>query len=269
MPRALAIAAVAALLGAFLLFLYLRQFEQTMSGGERIALLTTTKPLQRGQVLTDDMLSVRDVPLAYVETRAVKATERAKVLGVRVGQSLNAQDLVMWTDLAIAPQDRDLSSLIQFGSRAVTVRVGTGDETKGFALIHPGDYLDVLATASDGHGDSRSSAVLLQKVLVLAVGLETTSSETAASNAKDDHNRQRDFVLTLSLNLQEAQLIALASEKSRLSVALRNPEDQSVVEAVPDVSSTVIFDNKARGEMQQARRIASRPAVPTGPIKIQ
>jgi pilus assembly protein CpaB len=268
MPRALAVSAIAALLGAFLLFLYLREFEQTMSGGERVSLLTTTKPIQRGQVLTDDMLGVRDVPLAYVEARAVKATERAKVLGIRVGQPLNAQDLVTWTDLAIAAEDRDLSSLIQFGSRAVTVRAGTGEETKGYALIHPGDYLDVLAT-SDNHADSRSSAVLLQKVLVLAVGLETTSTVTAASNAKDDHNRQRDFVLTLSLNLQEAQLIALASEKSRLSVALRNPDDQRIVEAVPDVSSTVLFDSRARGEIQQAPRSASRPAASIGPVKIQ
>ena len=193
--------------------------------------------------------------MAYVEARAVKAGERAKVIGVPLEQPVNAQDLLMWSDLSIAPKQRDLSSLIQFGSRAVTVRAGTGDETKGYALINPGDYVDVLITTVDNHdnSDSRSSAVLLQKVLVLAVGLATTSSATTAANAKDDH-KQRDLVLTLSLKLQEAQLIALATEKGHLSVALRNPDDQRVVEGIPDLSSAALLESRARNAIQEGRR---------------
>lgn len=268
MHRALPIAAIVALLGAFLLFLYLRQFEQTMSGGERVALLIATKPIQHGQVLTDDMLGVREVPMAYVEARSVKASERSKVTGVPMEQAINAQDVLMWTDLSIATKQRDLSSLVQFGNRAVTVRAGTGDETKGYALINPGDYVDVLTTTNDTRNnvESRSSAVLLQKVLVLAVGMDTTSTATTAANAKDDRGRPRDLVLTLSLKLQEAQLVALATENGRLSVALRNPEDQRVVEGIPDLSSAALLDSRARTEIQDVRRGAPRNA---GPVKIQ
>src|SRR6185369_3174991 len=111
--------------------------------------------------------------------------------------------------------------------------------------------VDVLATLPEAGKimtDSRSAIVLLQKILVLAVGLDTKAQAvgvigTAQQNA---NNFQREMVLTLSLNLQEAQLLSLASEKGRLSVALRNPEDQRVVEGVPDLASSSLLDAKTR-----------------------
>jgi pilus assembly protein CpaB len=268
--RALLVALGLAALSAFFLFKYTRQFEQEMSGGERIELLVVAKPVARGVLLTDDMLGVREVPLAYVESRAVKATERAKILGVRTAQSVQAQDLLMWSDLAVTSEERDLSSLVQPGNRAVTVRATNGDDSRSYALIRPGDYVDVLATMADSARsatDTRSSIVLLQKVLVLAVGLDTESGGSNGSAAlQADHNRARDLILTLSLNLQEAQLLALATEKGRLSVALRNPEDQRVTEGIPDMASTALFDSHARLEIQNVRRASTNAS---GPIKLQ
>jgi pilus assembly protein CpaB len=272
MQRALPIAAVAAALSMLLLLLYLRQYEQRMSGGERVKLLVAVKPIHRSDLVTDDMLGVREVPLAYVEPRAIKANERSKILGVRVAEPLNAQDIVMWTDLAVASKERDLSSLVQFGNRAVTVSAGTGDAVKGYALIHPGDYVDVVVTTADAshpNGDARSSAVLLQKVLVLAVGLDTTSTVVASETAgtqKQARPERRDLVLTLSLNIQETQLVALATEKGHLSVALRNPEDQQVAEGIPDLTSSSLLESRARTAIQEARRTTAPVA---GPIKIQ
>ena len=118
--RALLIAIVAAVVGSLLLFLYLRRFEQDMSGGDRIRLLVTVKPIERNAVITDDMLTEREVPVAYVEDRAVKRQEKPKVVGLRVGTALQANQTLMWTDLAIATDERrDLSSLVQPGNRAV------------------------------------------------------------------------------------------------------------------------------------------------------
>jgi pilus assembly protein CpaB len=66
--------------------------------------------------------------------------------------------------------------------------------------------------------------------------------------------RSREMILTLSLNLQEAQLLALAVEKGRLSVALRNPDDQRVVEGIPDMSSTALTDTEVRRAVQEIRK---------------
>jgi pilus assembly protein CpaB len=263
--RALFLSIFLAFTGVLLMLLYVRQFEQEMSGGAKVKLLVANKPLERGVLISDDMLSTRDVPMAYVESRAVRASDRPKIVGVRMANAVQVQELLMWTDLALATEERDLSALVQPGSRAITVRAANPEETKGNALIRPGDYVDVLATLPEAGKimtDSRSAIVLLQKILVLAVGLDTEAQAvgvigTAQQNA---NNFQREMVLTLSLNLQEAQLLSLASEKGRLSVALRNPEDQRVVEQIPDMSLSALFDTKARVAIQSARK--------TGPTRL-
>jgi pilus assembly protein CpaB len=256
--RALLIALVVAALGATLLMLYLRRFEQEASGGERIILLTAIKPIERGAVITNEMLASREVPMAYVEDRAVKASEKAKIVGLRVGNTVQPQQTLQWTDLAIATDERrDLSSLVVPGSRAVSVRASSDD--KSFALIRPGDYVDVLVTMSAGPGDTRSSVVLLQKVLVLAMGLET-GAEPLGDKPDMTPRSQREMLLTLSVTLQAAQLLSLAVEKGRISVALRNPDDQSVVDKIPDMSSKALTD-KGTIEGAQGGR--------AGPMKVK
>lgn len=255
--RALLVATVLAVLGVALLVLYVRRFEEEASGGERIKLLVAVKPIDRGAAITDEMVAVRDVPQAYVEDRAVKASEKQKVLGLRVGNAVQPQETLLWTDLAIANDERrDLSSLVQPGNRAVSVRA-IGDE-KSHALIRPGDYVDVIATMGTGGDQQRSAVVLLQRILVLAVGLETVP-ETMVE--KKETSSSKEMTLTLSLNLQEAQMISLAAERGKLAVALRNPEDQRIVEGIPDMPQTALSDRGMREKVQSIRR--------TGPVKLE
>lgn len=246
-------------MGASLLFFYLRRFEQEASGGDKVRLLATVKPLERGAVITEDALAIREIPQAYVEDRAIKAIDKAKIVGLRIGGQLAAQQTLFWSDLAVANDERrDLSSLIQTGNRAMAVRAQNDD--KSFALMHPGDYVDIIATlpsTDPGKADQRTAVVLLQRVLVLAVGLDTESRSTADST----RGQNRDLILTLSVGLQEGQLLALAVDKGKLSVALRNPSDPRIVEGATDLPSSALSDTKTRTEVQKTRR--------SGPIKLE
>jgi pilus assembly protein CpaB len=254
--RALLISLVVGVLGVLLLLIYLSRFEQEASGGERVRLLMAVKALDPGATIQDDSVTVREVPLAYVEDRAVKAVEKAKVVGLRLGTRVEANQTLLWTDLAIAADERrDLSSLVQPGSRAVSIRAESGD--KSFSMIQPGDYVDVIASMPvPGEQNKRNAVVLLQKVLALAVGLET-----APDKITDVKEERKDMVLTLSVSLQEAQLLALAAERGKLLVALRNPEDQQLVEGIPDMPSSALEDKEVRVKVQQARR--------TGPVELK
>lgn len=256
--RALLIALVVAALGAVLMLLYIRRFEQEASGGERVELLMAIKPIERGSVLTDEMVAVREVPLAYVEDRAIKAGERAKVIGLRVGNNVQPQQTLMWSDLAIATDERrDLSSLVQPGRRAVPIKARSDD--KSYALLRPGDYVDVIGVLpTTANSDTKSAVVLLQRVLVLAVGLDTTA-EALMDKGDRSRSTSREMILTLSLTLQETQLLALAVDKGPVGVALRNPDDQRVIEGIPDMPSTALTDSKEREKVQKIR---------TGPVRL-
>jgi pilus assembly protein CpaB len=251
--RALLGAAIVGVLGAALLLLYLRRFEEDVSGGGRVAVLGLLKPVARGDLITDDALTVIEIPLAYVERRAVRQADRQKIIGVRSAGALVAQDALLWSDLALSNENRDLASLIQPGKRAVTVRASeAGSDPAGNGLVHPGDYVDVVVTLHEvGNDESLSSVVLLQRVLVLAVGSETRVVGPAdAPSSQAGFGSQRE--LTLSLKVEEVQLLSLARQRGVISVALRGPTDNKVVERIPDLSLTSLYDKVLRATLAHA-----------------
>jgi pilus assembly protein CpaB len=249
-------ALLAAALGAALLVLYMRRFEQEKSGGEPVKVLVVTKAVARGKPVTDEILSVRDIPIAYVDGRTIRASEREKVAGLRTLAPLEAQSVLMWNDLSVSADDRrDLSSLITPGFRAVYIRAMREDQ--GSPLISPGDYVDVIATLppSEGHSDRTSAVVLLQRVLVLASG-QRMSTENLPEPSDKRAPPSREQGLTLSLSLPQAQQIALAAERGHFSVALRNPDDPRTFDGIPDMSESSLTLPRAPGQ------VASRPLNP-------
>jgi pilus assembly protein CpaB len=259
--RALVVALVVTCLGASLFLLAVHRFELERSGGTSVRLLVAKRSLPRGHAVTSDDVTVRAVPGAYAESRAIRAADLPKIIHLRLGGSIDTQETLLWTDLEIAsPARRDLSSLVMPGHRAVYVRAMREDQ--GSALIRPGDYVDVIATFSEETGPSagKTAIVLLQKALVLANGTHTSA---AAMDAKDDKSRpaSREQGLTLSLTVQEAQLIALAADKGQFSVALRSPDDPRTVELLPDLTAAAVLDKGPR-----ASTTVKRP--PTGPVRL-
>jgi pilus assembly protein CpaB len=253
-------ALLTAAIGAALLLLYLRRFEQEKSGGDAVRVLVVTKALARGKPVGDEILAVRDIPMAYVDNRMIKASEREKVVGLRTIAPLEAQSVVMWNDLAVSFEERrDLSSLVMPGFRAVYIRAIREDQ--GSPLVNPGDYVDVVATLPADDRTGRTTAVvLLQKVLVLASGNKTSPDDGATTSDKP-RLPDRQQGLTLSLNLQQAQLIALAAERGHFSVALRNPDDQRTLDGIPEMSESSLLDGRVGGS------IAVRSSGP-GPIRL-
>jgi pilus assembly protein CpaB len=259
--RALVIALIVSILGAVLVAVYLRRFEVEASGGEPTPVLVILKPIEPGEVITDEHLATRQVPRAYVEDRAVLAKDKAKIIGLRMGQSIDTQQTLMWTDLAIAMEERrNLSSLIQPGMRAITVGAANKAD-KAHALIRPGDRLDVIATLAGNPKKEKktdTSVVLLQNVLVLAVGTDT-GAETHDKKGREGKN----LLLTLSVTVPESQLLALAIERGKLSVALRNPDDVRIIDSISDVHASALSDTGQRAGVQSFRRGS------TGPTKIE
>jgi len=241
--RAVTIGLIMAALGALLQALYMRHFEQEASGGAKIDLLVASQAIERGRPITAEMLATRSVPRAYVDDRAIRVADQDKVVGLRAASKVPALQTLAWTDLIATTDDqRDLSSLVQPGNRAMPIRVTFEDSLQ---LIHPGDFVDILGI----DGDGREASVLLQRVLVLATGFETTIERST-----DKKTSMRASLLTVSVSLQEAQLLGLAQAVGKLMAVVRNARDPRVVDSPPDVSRTELFDSSARQTVQRASR---------------
>jgi pilus assembly protein CpaB len=260
--RPLMVALVATCLGASLFLLAVHRFEVDRSGGATVRLLVAKRSLERGHALERDDVAFRDVPRAYAEGRAIRAADISKIVHLRLAGPIEPQETLLWTDLEIAsPARQDLSSLVMPGQRAVYVRAMREDQ--GSALIRPGDYVDVIATFSDDSGPTiaKTAIVLLQKALVLANGTYTSAAAMTADKDENTRPASREQGLTLSLNLQEAQLIALAADKGQFSVALRSPDDPRTVELMPDITAGAVLDKHPRAATTTAIKRPSNAPV--------
>jgi len=249
--RALFVAVLVGILGAFLLVLYQRRFELEASGGEKVKLLIAVRKIERGKPITDDVIAIREIPLAYVDERAIRETEKNKILGLKVGNTVKEQQLLLWSDLMATDEHKDLSALVLPGYRAVSIKAARDDTS--IALIKPGDYVDVIGVIGAGTAvnEAKNAVVLLQRVLVLATGTDTSPDQ--ARETKENNPFSSENLLTLSLTLTEAQVLALAAERGRLAVAVRHPDDQARTSGIVDLNFNQIVDEKERAKIRNVR----------------
>ncbi|WP_394822983.1 Flp pilus assembly protein CpaB [Pendulispora albinea] len=246
--RATLLAILIASVGGFLLWQYLKRFEAEASGGPRIGVLVAVRTLEPGSILREEDIGERFIPQSYIETRAIRATDRQRIANLRIAAPLEAQQLIMWTDIVLANDDkRDISGLVQPGMRAVTIHT----DTKSSMLVRAGDRVDVIGNFSKpGTNDVKTGVVLLQNVLVLG--------RSNDGDGRSGHTEGSD--LALSLTLQNAQILGVASDKGKLSVALRSPEDNRIQEGLGEYGS-----DKLVTQPEKIKAVAA----PAGPQAMQ
>lgn len=252
--RPLFVGLVVGLVGVALLILYLRRVETEATGGRKVQILVALESIPRGKPITEGMLGTRDVPIAYLDDRVIRAADKDKIVNLRATTTVPVQQSLAWTDVMAAKDDqRALSALVQPGNRATPIKVQISDV---LTLVNPGDFVDIVCVC----GESKDATVLLQRVLVLATG-----TETAAPSESKEAAMRRVTVLTVSASLQESQLLAVAMEKGKLTVIVRNPADQRVVESPADVSPQALTDASRRRTVESPRRRTTT----TGPTKLE
>lgn len=240
--RPLLVGLLAGMVAVALLLMYLRRVEREASGGRKVQVLVALQTIPRDKPITEAMLGTREVPIAYVDERVLRAADREKILGLHAIHSVPIQQSLVWNDvMAVKEDQRALSALVQPGNRAMPIKVQIADV---LTLVHPGDFVDILCVC----GESRESTVLLQRVLVLATGMDTSP----AASVKDPSLRAT--VLTVSASLQESQLLALAMERGKLSAIVRNPNDPRVTDAPADVTAAALSESSRRQSGAGPRR---------------
>jgi pilus assembly protein CpaB len=230
--KPIVIAGVVALVGMFILYNYIVRFNAEASGGTKVQVLWMNRPQEAGSILKDDNLSVRDIPIAYLEPRSVRAADRQRVVGLRLPQALKVRAMLLWSDVQMTDGNNGIE--IQAGMRAFTIHI----HGKSATLVAAGDRVDIIATFEvPGTGLSqvnmlRQGTVLLQNVLVLAHGQGKTAgaSDTESSD------------LSISVTLQQAEMLALAVERGSLSVALRNSMDLNFFDQITTLRSDQLLD---------------------------
>jgi pilus assembly protein CpaB len=202
---------------AYLSRQYLQDFTKPQTSTR--TLVVASQPLSFGSQLNDDNLREISWPGERLEGSFATKAQLLKE-GRRVAlTSFQKNEPILVSKVTGPNQRATLSTLLEEGMRAVTVRV---DEVRGVAgFVLPNDRVDVVLTrGEDGGGNSsdKITDILLQNVKVLAVNQLASEKQEKPTVAR---------AVTLALNTQQAQKVILAQNVGRLSLILRQAGDGS------------------------------------------
>jgi pilus assembly protein CpaB len=205
---------------AFLARSWLESHARNSAAAQPITtMVVAAKPLSFGAILTpDDVIEVPWAAKTFPDGAFVTKDNLLKD-GRRVVLSpLAPHEPVLRSKITEPGQRGTLSSLLEKGLRAVTIRV---DDVRGVAgFILPGDYVDVVLIAEVGAARRENySEILLQHVKVLAVDQLVSERQEQPTVAK---------AVTLEVTSEQAQKVLLATNIGKLSLILRRPAEATI-----------------------------------------
>jgi pilus assembly protein CpaB len=238
---------------------YAASWLQQQSASNTLQVIVAQRDLQMGTRLQPDMLQT----LAWPKTAAIQGplTSLDEAVGRVIRVPVLQGEPLMQSKLAALGEKGGLSSVLESGQRAVTVKVNEIMGVAGFAL--PGNFVDVMVNTPDSQNQPISKIVIERiRVLAVAQDVSTNESKPRVVNA-----------VTLQVTPQQAEQIDLARSVGTLSLVLRGHSDNMPVQTVgarkldllPQVAAAVVVATP--NKTAQPRPRASRPTPAATPIE--
>jgi pilus assembly protein CpaB len=204
--------------------------------------------LQLGSELKKEDLQVVQFPAGQIPEGAfAKATD---IVGRGLIVPVVKNEPILGAKLASKEAGAGLPPVIPEGMRAVSVR---GNEVVGVAgYVLPGTRVDVLATASPTEQRSDTTTkLILSNVQVLTAG-------TRIDQDQEKGKPMQVTVVTLVVNPEQAERLALAATEGKIQLALRNPLDQGAPET-PGIKTAALVGGVRVAPAPRQVASASRP----------
>jgi pilus assembly protein CpaB len=213
-------AVVIGLITAMLVMGWLRDIDLQRVADASIPMVSTGEvvvakaDLAWGTKLTPEMLQVVNYPAGAIPEGYYKNIDDLKEAVLL--QELKANEVVLRSKLASGKDvGSGVAAVTDPMKRAMSVKVDEVIGVSGF--IKPGDHVDVMVTIEpDSKSQNQIAKMILGNLKVLAAGMQYEKNGTE----KDPKPVQ---VMTLEVDIEEAEKLALASTQGKLRLALRNP----------------------------------------------
>jgi pilus assembly protein CpaB len=212
--------------------------------------VVASKDLTFGETLTGDNMKTAMYPEGSIPKGAFGIID--SLLGEVTKVFLKENEPILESKLS--SKGGGLSLLISKDKRASSIQVDKVSGVSGFIL--PGDKVDVIASIDRyGSGQDAVAKTLLQNVEVLAAGEKTEQKGDKVITVQS---------VTLLVDPDGAQALALASKEGKLNLALRNPVDDAIVSVDP-ISKKEITEGKKKSTPPPRTRPRVREITKTEP----
>lgn len=215
---------------------------------ETVPVVVAAADIQWGTKIEKEMLKTAEylkssVPNGYFSD--IKEVEgRVLISPLKTKDPVTASRLAS-TDI----KSGGVSAVLEKGRRAVAVK---GDKVLGLSgLVKPGNRVDVLVTMKNPENGEDITKQVLENISVLATGtvIEDKNGEPSPVD-----------VYTLEVSPEQAEKLALASNKGRLQFALRNITDsESVATKGAGAAETLNYQQEEEEKSAPEKKQAAKP----------
>lgn len=211
--------------------------------------IVSSREIKSGVKITPEDISFKETNINLIPKDSF--TKPDQLIGRVTKSTIPPDSIVLDSSLNKVGAKGGLTAVIPKGNRAITVRVNDITGVGGF--INPGDKVDILSVTDSKVKGELVSKTVLQNVFVIAVGEKIYNADALPEQAEPKGVNQ----ITLSLNLIDAEKLALASQKGDVRFILRAFDDEEEVYD-PGVDSAQVYDN----EFLASAEVAPAPQKP-------
>jgi pilus assembly protein CpaB len=194
--------------------------EQARLGHEMVDVVVANRDLGKGDVLSSEVLAVRQIPKQYAHAAAVSPANFAQIENARLQVPIQRGEALLTAHID-GLGSRVFSTILKKGMRALTFEVDEISSTAG--MLRPGDRVDLIYSVKTQDqtpgGGERILFPLLSDVSVLATGQSVTKQD-----AKGAERRYTN--VTMEVSPENANRILLAKSTGELTAILRSPDDE-------------------------------------------
>lgn len=186
-----------------------------------ISVVVPKADIKKNQMVTKDMLELKDFSAASVHPQAVRKIEN--IAGQYALVDMKAGEILFASRFTNQFKETEqITRKIKDGYRAVSI--GVTDVESVSSLINPENYVDVVSTTGDKNNPQ--TVTLLTNVRVLAVGKRITEKDTAVKTtdklAQNDKGNGDYTSVTVELKPDDIVKIINADEKGDIKFVLRS-----------------------------------------------
>jgi pilus assembly protein CpaB len=214
-----------------------------------------------GEALTPSHITLTPWPKNSLLPGSLRSPKDAE--GRIAKSSIVAGEPILDSKLAPAGQGGLMPVLVPNGKRGVSIVVEAATQKSGFVV--PNSRVDVVVTMTPQGSSDKRARIVLQDVTVLA------ADQTVEMK---DNKPVTMTTVTLALSPEEAERLALAQNDGRVTLALRNVQDNALV-STPGVNTAQLMGSGAPAPSQakkstsavrsRAKRVAKPKATAPAP----
>ncbi len=235
--------------------LYLQKTARLAAAGPLLTpVVVSSADLSFGQTLDASKLKIAMFPRESVPKGAVSVID--SLIGQTTKVFLAQNEPVLVSKLSSI--GGGLSLMIAPMMRAVSIKVDKVSGVSGFVI--PGDRVDVIAIVDQTTSTKETLAkTILQNIEVLAAGAQTEKKGNEPITAQS---------VTLLVDAESAEKLALAQNEGKLQLSLRNPNDTEVAEETAGLTTKTLLKGPKEDVPPPQKMVASsKPAPKPDPPK--